>query len=203
MVPQPRHSDHGLFADRAGRHARGRRARGAGRQAWATPAQIALAWVMRQDGVIAIPKASRRGACARQSRRARHRADRRRSGRTRPAVPAAAPQAAAGDDLRPASRLPAWTGSLYTPNRYSETVVDAGDGAWRAGWRARWQSFRAARPAWAARHQDCSRRKAPRWRSSTAMARPPPRRQRRSRRPAGLRRISSPTFPMKGRSRRR
>ena len=36
----------------------------------ATPAQVALAWVLRQDGVIAIPKAVDAEACAREPSRA-------------------------------------------------------------------------------------------------------------------------------------
>ena len=149
------------------------------RRLGATPAQIALAWVMRHPGVIAIPKASRREH-VRDNRAALDIAlTRRRPGRTRPAVPAAAPQAAAGNDLR------------------------SGRGSWQAGWQARSRSSPAARPAWAARPRNCSPRKAPRSRSSTATATPPPRRRTRSGRPAASPRISSPMFPMKRRSRPR
>ena len=55
----------------------------------ATPAQIALAWLLRQDDVMVIPKASDPRPCARQSRRARHRARRRRSRPARCGLPAA------------------------------------------------------------------------------------------------------------------
>ncbi len=66
----------------------------------ATPAQIALAWVMAQDGVIAIPKASQPGACPPECRRARHQAHIAGFRRPRPRLPAADAQAGAGDDLR-------------------------------------------------------------------------------------------------------
>ena len=41
----------------------------------ATPAQIALAWVLRQPGVIAIPKAATPAPCAREPGGARRAAD--------------------------------------------------------------------------------------------------------------------------------
>ena len=37
-----------------------------------TPAQLALAWVIRKSGLIAIPKARNRGACGRKCSRARN-----------------------------------------------------------------------------------------------------------------------------------
>ena len=55
------HPDHGLLADRAGPAAQpSRRSRAWRRGTTATPAQVALAWVLRHDGVIAIPKAGTR-----------------------------------------------------------------------------------------------------------------------------------------------
>ena len=50
-----------------------------GRKHNATAAQVALKWLLDQDGVAAIPKASRSGEPASQSRRARRQAGRRRS----------------------------------------------------------------------------------------------------------------------------
>ena len=63
------------------------------------PAQIALAWVLRRPDVIAIPKAGSARACPREPRRRRYRAHGRGSRRARRRLPAAAPQAVAGDDL--------------------------------------------------------------------------------------------------------
>jgi len=36
----------------------------------ANPAQVALAWLLQQEGVMVIPKAGKRSACARESWRA-------------------------------------------------------------------------------------------------------------------------------------
>ena len=61
----------------------------AARRQGATPAQVALAWLLRQDGMMVIPKADPPGACARESGRARPQADRRRPRDARRRLPAA------------------------------------------------------------------------------------------------------------------
>ena len=71
LVPRARHPDHGLFAGRAGPHAR---RNGAGRRSaprhGATPAQIALAWLLRQDGHDRHPEGhERRSMSARTAAR--------------------------------------------------------------------------------------------------------------------------------------
>ena len=58
MEPRARHADHGLLADRAGSAGRATgRWTTVARRHGATPAQIALAWVLAQPATIAIPKA--------------------------------------------------------------------------------------------------------------------------------------------------
>ena len=52
------HSDHGLFADRAGPALARPRACPRGLRHRATPAQVALAWVLRHKDMMVIPKAT-------------------------------------------------------------------------------------------------------------------------------------------------
>ena len=67
----------------------------------ATPAQIALAWLLRQEGTIVIPKASR-PEHVRENRGALDvELDRRGSGRARPRLPAAQGQELAGHAVTP------------------------------------------------------------------------------------------------------
>ena len=70
------------------------------RQQAMTPAQVALAWLLAQDGVIAIPKAGKRERVRGERRRPRAPADAGAAARARPAVPAAQGTESAGDDLR-------------------------------------------------------------------------------------------------------
>ena len=58
LVPRAQHSDHGLFADRTGPALRDTRLTRSPSRHGATPAQIALAWVLRQNDMMVIPKAS-------------------------------------------------------------------------------------------------------------------------------------------------
>ena len=58
VLPQAPHSNHGVFADRQGRMLGHAALKAVGARHNATPAQIALAWLIRQDGMIAIPKAA-------------------------------------------------------------------------------------------------------------------------------------------------
>jgi diketogulonate reductase-like aldo/keto reductase len=55
MAYSPLESNPGLAGRPAGQPAAG----GGGAPPWATPAQVALAWLLRQDGVVVIPKAVR------------------------------------------------------------------------------------------------------------------------------------------------
>ena len=74
-----------------------RRCRGGGRHG-ATPAQVALAWVLRQDGVIAIPKAGMPRMCAKTAPRSTC-ASRRRKSTSSTRVSAAARTDTAGNAL--------------------------------------------------------------------------------------------------------
>jgi hypothetical protein len=64
--------------------------RGVGERHAATPAQVALAWVIRQRGVCAIPQSGSRGARLGERRRARRRSQPGGSARPRPGLPATA-----------------------------------------------------------------------------------------------------------------
>ena len=57
-VPQTARPDHGLFADRAGTAAAQGALKDIAARHNATPAQVALAWLLQQDGIIVIPKAA-------------------------------------------------------------------------------------------------------------------------------------------------
>ena len=57
-MPRARHSGDGLFADRTRPHPRQPHAQALAEARGCSAAQIALAWVLRQDGVLTIPKAT-------------------------------------------------------------------------------------------------------------------------------------------------
>ena len=57
-MPRAPHPGHGLFADRAGRILNNRALISLAQAHGCGAAQLALAWVLRQDGVVTIPKAS-------------------------------------------------------------------------------------------------------------------------------------------------
>ena len=89
------------------------------RQRAMTPAQAALAWLLAQDGVIAIPKTGQRSRLEENAGALAHTALAGRSARARPAVSAAERAEPAGDDLKPranAGRFPRCAGFASGPS---------------------------------------------------------------------------------------
>ena len=73
-----------------------------------TPAQLALAWVLAQPGVVTIPKSMTRERVKENLGSGRHQAFAGRPGRARPRLPAAQAQAVPGDALIFAGRATPW-----------------------------------------------------------------------------------------------
>ena len=83
--------------------------------------RLALAWQLRQEGIIAIPKSASL-ACAREFRRDRGRAEQTGSRGARSRISAAEAQGAAGDDLSLQNAIAGWPPRLQAAQTFTSLI---------------------------------------------------------------------------------
>ena len=116
------------------------------RRLGATAAQVALAWLLRGDGVVAIPEGGHLQSPARQSRGGGAHARRGGACRDRPRLRAAAHKVAAGDELIGLLRAPARTTTIRSVMQTLARLLTGGDGRRRRTVRRGDVQARVARP---------------------------------------------------------
>ena len=114
LAARARDAADGLQPDRPGRAGRRRGAGEIAQRLGVSAAQLALAWVLAQPGVVAIPKAVREAHLQENLAAAELTLGAEDSGRDRPPASAAAAQEAARDDLEPPSHSGGHIGKWYS-----------------------------------------------------------------------------------------